>query len=104
MNEIVKKEFYEVISPKDIEDLKTIDELEKRVKVIKDKIKKSGKEFLLRNGLSSYSQDGVNLVYKPSYEKTIVDTQKMKDEGIYDFYTKQSVVSDSVSVSIEYEE
>lgn len=107
MNELEVKEKFELLLPKkDIEFLKKFDEDEKRAKVLKDFIKKKGYEFLESNGLleEGYEQDGVKLSYKKPFTKKVVDTQALKDEGLYELYTKDSEVSGSVSISFKYED
>ena len=105
-NEIVKKEFYDILSAEDIEFLKKFDEYEKRAKVIKDTVKKLAKDFLEKNDLieEGYEQDGIKLSYKKGYIKKVVDTNAMKEQGIYDEFLKDSEVSPSVSVSIVYDD
>ena len=106
MNELIEKEFYEVISKDDIEFIKKFDEYEKRAKVIKDMVKKKSYEFLEKNNLLDvgYSQDGIRISYKKGFTKKQVDTQALKDEGLYDLYLKDVEVSGSVLVNVEYED
>ncbi|MBR2680127.1 MAG: hypothetical protein IKE23_05155 [Exiguobacterium sp.] len=105
-SDVVTKEFYDVISPEDIELLKKFDELEKRVKVVKDTLKANGYEFLEKNNLLDvgYEQDGVVLSYKRPYTKKMVDTQAMKDQGLYDDFLKDVEVKGSVSITVKYED
>lgn len=107
MNELELKEKFDLMLPEeDIEFLKKFDEYEKRAKVIKDAIKTKGYEFLESNGLleEGYRQNGIKLTYKKPFTKKVVDTKALKEEGLYELYTKDSEVSGSVQVSIEYED
>jgi len=106
MNEVIEKEFYELISEKDIEFLKKFDEYEKRAKVIKDTIKQNAHEFLEKNNLleQGYRQDGIYIYEKKPYTKNVVDTEKLKEQGLYDMFTKKSTVNGSVVIQIEYED
>lgn len=106
MNELIKKEFYEVIPKDDIEFIKNFDELEKRAKVIKDTMKTKGYEFLEKNELleEGYEQDGIRLTWKKPFTRKVVDTQEMIKQGIYEDFTKESKVSGSVLISVIYED
>lgn len=106
MNELIKKEFNEIIPKEQIDFLIKFDEMEKRAKVLKDAIKESAKEFLIKNNLTEegYSQDGIKLSYRKGGTKNIVDTQKLKDEGIYNYYLKESEYEDSVSIKVDYDD
>ena len=107
MNEIeLKKEFDVLVSPEDIELFKQFDELEKRVKAKKSEMREGVLNFLKENNLLSdgYEQDGIRFTYvKPSVKK-IVDTQLLKDEGLYEHFLKESKVDESVRISIKYED
>ena len=107
MNELeLKKEFDVLVSPEDIELFKQFDELEKRVKAKKSEMREGVLNFLKENNLLSdgYEQDGIRFTYvKPSVKK-IVDTQLLKDEGLYEHFLKESKVDESVRISIKYED
>ena len=107
MNEIeLKKEFDVLVSPEDIELFKQFDEIEKRVKAKKSEMREGVLNFLKENNLLSdgYEQDGIRFTYvKPSVKK-IVDTQLLKDEGLYEHFLKESKVDESVRISIKYED
>ena len=104
MNELeLKKEFDVLVSPEDIELFKQFDELEKRVKAKKSEMREGVLNFLKENNLLSdgYEQDGIRFTYvKPSVKK-IVDTQLLKDEGLYEHFLKESKVEESVRSSIK---
>ena len=103
MNEIIAKEFNEIFSPSDIEMLIKFDELEKRVKTMKDAKNESLKEFLKKNGLESYEDENIKITYVKPTERTSVDTEKLKAEGLYEMFTKKTSVKDSVRINIKYE-
>lgn len=102
----LKDEFNALFSPEDIEMLVKFDELEKRVKAMKDAKNESLKQFLIDNDLTEegFENSKIRISYvKPSVRK-VVDTKKLKEEGLYELYVKDSNVSDSVRISIKYEE
>lgn len=61
-----------------------------KVAMENNNIKKA--QFLLDDGLIA------ECIYKDEYSRKSVDTQKLKDEGLYDAFTKETTVSSSVSV------
>lgn len=110
MTEIVKQENNELVSQEDLEFLIRFDEQKKRAQVIEDKIKKTAHSFLEENGLleTGYTKelDGATLHIfetKP-YIKKQVDTNALKENGLYDFFVKDVVVSGSTRIKVEYEE
>ena len=44
------------------------------------------------------------LSYKKPYTRKSVDTDKLKDDGLYDNYLKETEVNSSVSMTIKKEE
>ena len=68
---------------------------------LKDKFKE-----LVESGeipVSSIDIGNVILSYRKAYTKKSVDTNKLKEEGIYDDYVKETEVKSSVSMSIKEE-
>lgn len=68
---------------------------------IKDKFKE-----LVESGeipVSSIDIGNIILSYRKAYTKKSVDTSKLKEDGIYDNYLKESEVKSSVSMSIKEE-
>lgn len=103
MNEIELKEQFDLLfTPGELEDMRKFDELEKRVAVIKDARKEAVMKFLKDNGLESYRQFDIKLNYIAPFVRKTVDTKKMKEEGIYDLYTKESNVDETVRITIDY--
>ena len=109
MNDVVEKETYTLIPDNDFDFLVWFDEQEKRAKVIRDKIKNDGELFLKERNLEEdgYKQtkDNVTIfVHKTTpYTKKQLDTQALKDEGLYDLYLKDVEVKGSIRIDISYE-
>ena len=64
-------------------------------------------ESLVETGeipVNSIDLGGMILSYKKSYTAKRVDTDKLKADGIYEKYLKESQVSSSVSMAIKKEE
>ena len=107
---LVKKEKNELVTEEDLEFLIWFDEQKKRAKVIEDRIKQSAHSFLEENGLleDGYKAelDGAVLhIYETKpYKKKQTDTKKMKEEGVYDLYTRDIWVKGSTRIQVEYED
>lgn len=105
MNDIKKyeKKALALFSEEDIEDLKKFEDL--KVKVAR--IEKSNHEKLAQlfreSGVKSFKGNGINITYVEPHTQTRVDTQRLKDEGLYDNYSKTTEVKESIRVSIDYE-
>lgn len=77
----------------------------KAVKDFESELKDKFKE-LVESGeipVSSIDIGNVILSYRKAYTKKSVDTNKLKEEGIYDDYVKETEVKSSVSMSIKEE-
>ena len=73
----------------------TKQEMDNQEKEIKQAIQKAMEE----NGIKSFENEDVKISYVAPTERVSVDTAKMKEEGIYDFYTKASEVKASVRLT-----
>ena len=102
----LREEFNALFSPEDVEMLIKFDELEKRVKAMKDAKNESLKKFIIDNNLTEegFENNKIKISYVKPSTRRIVDTQKLKDEGLFDDYSKESKMSDSVRISIKYED
>lgn len=77
----------------------------KAVEDFESDLKEKFKE-LVENGIipvSSIDLGAVVLSYKKGYTKKSVDTDKLKEDGIYDNYVKTSEVNSSVSMAVKKE-
>lgn len=104
MEELVKKQFYEIFSPEDIETLIKFDELEKRVKAMKDAKNQELKDFLLKNELKEFENEDIKITYVAPSVRKVVDTNKLKEQGLYEDFLKESHTSDSVRITIKYDD
>lgn len=63
------------------------------------------KEALLQameaNGVKKWENDAIAVTYMPATLRKTVDTAKMKTEGIYDQYTKESPVKASIRLKFK---
>ncbi len=105
--ELTIKEKFELAIPKEkVDFLKKFYEMKARAKVYEEEINMCAEQFLTDNNLleEGYQQDGLKIIKTKDYKKKFIDTQRLKDEGLYDIYTKETEVKGHIKVSFEYEE
>lgn len=66
-------------------------------------LKTALKNAMIENGVKKFENDVISLTYVAPYEKTTLDTTKLKEEKpeIYDEYSKISQVSDSIRIKVK---
>lgn len=69
---------------------------------LKDKFKEMVESGIIP--VSSIDLGGIMLSYRKSYTSKKVDTDKMKNDGIYESYIKDTEVKSSVSMTVKKEE
>ena len=105
MNEIELKQKFDALIPNElIDEYEKLLEFKARFGIVEELIRTKSDEFLKENNLAEYKQGNFSCVAVPSHEKKTVDTKKMKEEGVYDLYTKTTIVKPSVRISIKYED
>lgn len=104
MNDITVKEKAELISAEDVEFVRQFDEINKRYKVWVDSHKEMFEKFLDDNNLESYEQGGVRIYKTKPYKKKQVDAKALKEQGLYDMYTKDVWVKGSLRIQVDYED
>ena len=106
MNDVVEKKANPVLTQDDIKLLYQYDEVSKRYQHFQNKLRQAGKEYLEANGLDQYeiSKGGVTVRLRKvnGYTKKQCDTKKMKEEGVYDLYTKDVQVNETIKFEVEY--
>ncbi len=78
----------------------------KQVETFENEIKNKFKE-LVESGdipVSSIDLGDMILSYKKGYTRKVVNTEKLKEDGIYDDYITNSEIKSSVSMTIKKEE
>lgn len=69
---------------------------------LKDKFKEMVESGIIP--VNSIDLGGIMLSYRKSYTSKKVDTDKMKNDGIYESYIKDTEVKSSVSMTVKKEE
>lgn len=104
MNEVAVKEENALLTKDDIEFIRRYDEIKKRYKVWESSHEEMFRKFLEDSGSDSYTQDGTTIYLTRPYTKKQIDVQALKDEGLYDLYTKDVEVKGSLKIKVEYED
>lgn len=77
-----------------------IKELEEKSKIIKEAILKEMEE---RN-IKTVDIGNVQISYREGFDKLLVDSKKLKEDGLYEKYTKKSYSKPCISIKIKSEE
>lgn len=75
----------------------TVLEMKNQEQEIKESLLKAMEE----NGIKSFKNEFMSIVYVPESERRTADTKKMKDDGIFDDYSKTSKTKAYVKISYE---
>ena len=89
-------------SPTQIEKLKKFYELKKEVEEFEKMVKEVAEQKMEENDLDSIEDENFKFTRVAGYETTTVDTKKMKDDGIYEQYSKPKKVKPSVRVTLKW--
>ena len=107
MNQLIKIENNNIVASDELKELfkqqKEIEAQQKKVERDISKFKSELIEAMKENGIDKaeiYMNDdeSVFLTYIAPTTRTSVDTQKLKDDGLYDIYTKESPVKESLRI------
>lgn len=100
--EIIKYENNELHVSKEASDkLKALYLAKAEFDVLMDRVKEELLKTMEENGFKSFENDFMKVTYKaPSVRKSI-DTQALKDQGLYESFIKESPVKSSVVVSFK---
>ena len=74
-----------------------MNDIENKIKEVKEAILKEMED----RGLSKVEIGDVTITYKQSTTRVSIDTKKLKEDGLYDKYSKISNVKGSISIKIE---
>lgn len=96
---LVKEEMNALVTSDVLETYIQVEKLQKEIDEWKEKNKEKMLEIFKRYGIKSFINENISITYKAPYQKRIVDTQKLKDDGVYDFYTKTSNQKESIQIS-----
>lgn len=69
------------------------------MKQLEGEIKESLLKAMEENGIKKFENEYVTITYVPSSTRMTADTKKMKEDNIFDEYSKSSVVKSSVRIT-----
>ena len=70
-----------------------------RMEMLEKEIKEAMLQAMEQNGIKSYESENVKIIYKGPTTRKTVDTAALKEQGLYEAFTKESPVKASVSIS-----
>lgn len=105
MNKVVVRPINELLSSENIEKYRLWSELKKWGEIYEKELKLASKVFMEENGILNEGMEkgGMEFKYVQPFSKNVVDTEKMKSDGIYDKYLKASKGGDYVSIKVIYD-
>lgn len=68
-----------------------------------DSFKQAMLSAMEKNGIKKFENDYVTLTYIAPTKRKTVDTKKLKDQGLYDMFTKETNVKASVKMAFKDE-
>lgn len=100
-NELVAKQ-NEMIAKLLNDDVYAIYEQFERFKSEKERFETKLKKIFEANGIKSFKNDYFSITYIPAHTSKRVDTELLKKSGLYDEFTKDSDVKESLRVKFRW--
>ncbi len=108
MNDLtIYEQINALFSSNDIEMLEKFEEIKTKVEVMTKERNKAllpiMEQYYKDTGNNTFDTGRLKFTYKKAFTRRSVDTKALKEQGLYEQFTKESEVSPSVSVSISYD-
>lgn len=100
---LIKIEKLDVCTTEELKKYITYLQLKPEAEIIEKQIRAAAKDYMVDNGLEVLENDAIRLKYVAPSKRKIVDTDKLRQEGILEEYQKETDVSDSVKITIRWE-
>lgn len=102
-NELVVKELEDmgIITTDYLDKLEQFAYLKQQIEMIEYKNKELIKEVFKKHNVKSCKSDYINISYIPEHMQQRVDVEKLKQDGLYDKYTKFGVVKESIRIKLK---
>lgn len=95
--ELVKVENGSIVVAEDVlEKFHEFQVVKAKMELEEKKVKEALLKAMEDNGIKSFENDFVKITYKAPTTRKSVDTQALKDEGLFELYQKESPVKASV--------
>jgi hypothetical protein len=105
MNELELKEEFNLLIPDGyVEAYRKYEEDKVRLQMLDAMFKESAENFLEEHGLTEFDQGEIEISRTKDFTKKVVDTQRLKDEGLYELYTKDSLVKGHINIKVHYDD
>lgn len=98
---LVKKEMNALITDELLDQLVQMKYLEEQIEIWKFKNKETIKELFKKFNIKSFENDYIKLTYVAPTHRKSVDTQKLKDAGLYDKFLKVSDVEENLRIKLK---
>lgn len=102
-NELVKKEMNEIITDTLLDQLVQVQYLEQQIEIWKFQNKEKIKEIFKAYNVKSFKNEYIEITYVPETTRKSVDTNKLKQAGIYEEFCKESPVKESLRIKLKEE-
>lgn len=90
-----------VVNQQFLNDWKNFQELKKEMDEKEKKLKSALLVAMEANDIKKYENDFLTVTYVAPTTRTVVDTQALKDCGLYSQFTKDSEVASSVRITLK---
>lgn len=94
------KENQIAVSQQVIEELKAFEVQKAQMQIKEKELKEALLKAMEENNIKKFENDDIRITYIGPTTRVSVDTKKLKDEGLFDLYSKESVVK--ANVRLEY--
>lgn len=102
MNELITVKDNQIQIQQDfIESYRAFQEQKALFEMQEKELKKALLEAMEQNGIKSFECEGLRITYKAPSTRVIADTEKMKEHGIFELYSKKSEVKSSVKIELK---
>lgn len=99
MNEVTFENGKIQIAVEVMKELQAFNEQKAAMELKEKRIKEAILQAMEENNIKSFENDFVSIKYIPQTTRKSIDTAKMKDEGVYDVYLKESAVKSQVRLT-----
>lgn len=99
MNEVTFENGKIQIAVEVMKELQAFNEQKAAMELKEKRIKEAILQAMEENNIKSFENDFVSIKYIPPTTRKSVDTAKMKEEGVYDVYLKESSVKSQVRLT-----
>lgn len=100
MNNLIKVENGTITLEHEVEAMLQAFQVEKaRMELLEKEIKEAMLKAMEENGIKQYESDSVRITYKAPTTRKSVDTNALKEQGLYESFLKESQVKASVVIT-----